>query len=180
MRSEFDEVETAAERQRELAERAGDHGLMDDALFSIATAITFGRTPVAEATARFQALPPQHGAAGQAVRDCGLGALYAMAGRYAEGRELFGRGRERIRELGLDVTWAGAAMMASWIELWAGDPAAAERVVREGCETLIRMGERSYLSTAAVALAEALYEQAASTRSRNGAGLPRKRVRAMI
>jgi tetratricopeptide (TPR) repeat protein len=50
-------------------------------------------------------------------------------------------------------------MMAGWMEVWAGDPVAAERIARAGSETLIRVGERSFLSTVAVVLAEALYDQ---------------------
>jgi tetratricopeptide (TPR) repeat protein len=43
------------------------------------------------------------------------------------------------------------------IEMAAGEPAAAERVIRQGCERLDAMGERSYLSTKACELAQALY-----------------------
>jgi tetratricopeptide (TPR) repeat protein len=158
VRCEFDDLERAAERQFEHAKRDGEQALMDDALFRIAQAVTFGRTPVEEGIVRLLAMYPQESVKGEAALDCGLGALYAMAGRYTEGRELFGRARERLRELGLEVTWAGSAMMAGYIELYAGDPLAAEGVTRAGCERLSRIGERSLLSTAAVVLAEALYE----------------------
>jgi tetratricopeptide (TPR) repeat protein len=43
------------------------------------------------------------------------------------------------------------------IEMLAGDPAAAERAGREGCELLMQLGERSWLSTQACHLADVLY-----------------------
>jgi tetratricopeptide (TPR) repeat protein len=159
MRCEFDELERLSERQYMHARRAANGALMDDALFWIGAAVIFGRTPVGEGISRLLALPPPQSATQRADLDCALASLYGMAGRYAEARELHARGRARLRELGLEVMWAGVAMMAGWIELWAGDPAAAEGVLREGCETLTRMGERSYLSTTAVVLAQALYDQ---------------------
>ena len=45
------------------------------------------------------------------------------------------------------------------MELIAGDPAAAERYLREGYEAFRAMGERGYLSSVAGWLAEALYAQ---------------------
>ena len=42
------------------------------------------------------------------------------------------------------------------MELIAGDPAAAERYLREGYEAFRAMGERGYLSSVAGSLAEAL------------------------
>jgi hypothetical protein len=61
---------------------------------------------------------------------------------------------------GARLEWAvGTAHCAGRIELIAGDPAAAERQLRLGCEELRAMGERGYLSLAMVYLAEALYAQ---------------------
>jgi class 3 adenylate cyclase/tetratricopeptide (TPR) repeat protein len=158
IRCEFDELERVAGRYSSHAERSGDSGEIDRSKWFIGTALVFGRTPVEEAIARHAALPLPHSAAWQAGREAGLGLLYGMAGRYAEARELNSRGRAFLHELGLEVTWAATAMAAAWIELWAGEPEAAERVAREGCDTLVRMGERSYLSTTSVVLAEALYD----------------------
>jgi ATP/maltotriose-dependent transcriptional regulator MalT len=65
--------------------------------------------------------------------------------------------RNRFKELGLEVTWAGSSVGIAFIERYAGgDPAAAEPVLREGCEALERMGERSFLSTNAAMLAQTL------------------------
>jgi ATP/maltotriose-dependent transcriptional regulator MalT len=54
---------------------------------------------------------------------------------------------------------AGAAQAFGWVEVLAGDHAAAEREFRAGYELSERMGETGYLSTAAGMLAEALYAQ---------------------
>lgn len=48
---------------------------------------------------------------------------------------------------------------AGVIELIAGEPAAAERILREGGEVLRAMGKRGYRSTVVTLLAEALYAQ---------------------
>ena len=88
-----------------------------------------------------------------------LGIVYAMAGRPDEGRDVMHRGRAGYRDLGLEVTWAGAAMGEAWVELYSGDLVRAEAVLREGIEELEGLGERSYLSTTAVLLAQVLNEQ---------------------
>jgi tetratricopeptide (TPR) repeat protein len=49
-------------------------------------------------------------------------------------------------------------MHEGWLALDAGDAVTAERVLREGCEALRSAGDKSYLSTAAAVLAEALVE----------------------
>ena len=55
--------------------------------------------------------------------------------------------------------WAASALPAARIEFWADDPVASELVLRQGAASLQRHGERSFLSTLAVYLAEALYRQ---------------------
>jgi tetratricopeptide (TPR) repeat protein len=45
------------------------------------------------------------------------------------------------------------------MELAIGDPAAAERYLREGYEAFRAMGERGYFTSVATLLAKALYEQ---------------------
>src|SRR5262249_57798940 len=51
-----------------------------------------------------------------------------------------------------------AAQEAFFVEMLAGDPSAAVRALKESYEALDRMGERSFLSTIAGLLAQALYE----------------------
>ena len=53
---------------------------------------------------------------------------------------------------------AGISLERGYLEFLAGDPAARERVLREGYEQLDAMGERGYLSTIAADLADALLD----------------------
>jgi predicted ATPase/DNA-binding SARP family transcriptional activator/tetratricopeptide (TPR) repeat protein len=85
--------------------------------------------------------------------------LYGFAGRFTEARQAIARNRALYAERGASVWWAGGAQIAGSIELLAGDPVAAEGVLRETYEALHAMGEVSYLSTTALWLAESLYEQ---------------------
>jgi ATP/maltotriose-dependent transcriptional regulator MalT len=65
-----------------------------------------------------------------------------------------------LEELALTVWIAGPlTQFAGWIELWRGDPAAAERRLRWGHETLSEIGEMAWLPTVDGILAEALYAQ---------------------
>ena len=62
-----------------------------------------------------------------------------------------------LRELGLNVYGANTAQEAFFVEMLAGDATAAVRALRESYDTLERMGERSFLSTIAALLGQALY-----------------------
>jgi tetratricopeptide (TPR) repeat protein len=83
-----------------------------------------------------------------------------MRGRFDDGRGLIAQARSMLDDVALTVWMAGPlTQMAGWIELLAGDAAAAERQLRRGVETLKEIGELSWLSTVAGILAEALYAQ---------------------
>jgi tetratricopeptide (TPR) repeat protein len=88
-----------------------------------------------------------------------LAGLHAMAGRFDEARELFARGEAIVQELGFKVWLAGFSLVASDIELLAGDFAAAEVHLRRGYQALEEMGERGLLSTVSAGLAETAYAQ---------------------
>jgi ATP/maltotriose-dependent transcriptional regulator MalT len=63
-----------------------------------------------------------------------------------------------VEEIALTVWLAGPiAQFAGWVELLAGDPAAAERELRWGYDKLKEIGELSWLSTNTALLAEAAY-----------------------
>jgi ATP/maltotriose-dependent transcriptional regulator MalT len=88
-----------------------------------------------------------------AVFDAGLG-------RFDEARDLVARAKTVLQEVALTVWLAGPiAQFAGWVELLAGDPAAAERELRWGYDKLREIGELSWLSTVAGILAEAVYLQ---------------------
>jgi class 3 adenylate cyclase/tetratricopeptide (TPR) repeat protein len=85
--------------------------------------------------------------------------VYAYAGRFTDARAAVARARSMFAGFGAKFAWAECAIPAGEIELIAGDPAAAERYLREGFEAFQAMGERGFLGTIAGLLAEALYAQ---------------------
>ena len=85
-----------------------------------------------------------------------LGALQAMSGDFTHGRELVAEGLEMIAGLGFSLRAAMSSQEAFYVEMLAGDLEAAERIARDAFAILERMGERSYLSSAAALLAHAL------------------------
>ena len=88
------------------------------------------------------------------------GVLEAMQGSVDEARRCAREARAIFEDLGLHVMIAGPhAQMHGWIELLAGDPAAAERVLREGYEVLSEMNEPTWRSTVAGLLGRALSAQ---------------------
>src|SRR5207249_1028079 len=74
-----------------------------------------------------------------------------------------GRGRPRpvrVWPIGARLDWAvTTSSRTGQIELIAGNRAAAERYLREGCQTLRAMGERAFLCSALARLTEAVYRQ---------------------
>ena len=82
----------------------------------------------------------------------------ARRGRIPEGRSLMAECVAIIEDIGAPVLIAGFSGEQGHIEYLAGDPAARERVLREGYEQLSAMGERGVLSTIAAHLADALMD----------------------
>jgi hypothetical protein len=72
---------------------------------------------------------------------------------------LAAEGRQALLELGQRVQYAAIAQPVAIIELLAGDPSAAEGVLREAHDILSVAGERGYLSTVSALLALALAKQ---------------------
>jgi tetratricopeptide (TPR) repeat protein len=86
--------------------------------------------------------------------------LEAGLGRFDEARELFGRARALLEEVALPVWIAGPLTQClGWALLLEGDPAAAERELRAGHDTLAAIGEVTLLSSVAGMLAEAIHAQ---------------------
>jgi ATP/maltotriose-dependent transcriptional regulator MalT len=85
--------------------------------------------------------------------------LEAMRGNVDEARELARRARAMLVDLGVSVLAASTSQESGQIELLAGDPAAAERLLRRDYEALTALGERYLLSTVTCDLAHAVYLQ---------------------
>ncbi len=88
-----------------------------------------------------------------------FGPLCAYAGRFAEARAGLARSRALYAKSGASFYWAITAWSPGAIEMIVGDPAAAERQLREGYQALRAMGEQGYRVNIATMLAEAVYAQ---------------------
>jgi DNA-binding SARP family transcriptional activator len=144
------------------ARKAGDRNREGDCLVFLAFCELEGPTPVTAAVERIDEIGRL--AEGSPVVEAIVlitGALLeAMRGGFDLARERIARGRTILEELGQGLRAAVApASQLGRVELLAGDPAAAEIALRAGYEGLDRMGETAFLSTLAVYLAEAVYEQ---------------------
>ena len=74
----------------------------------------------------------------------------AMEGNFEQARSLGHEARAIFEDLGLAFWIAGPwSQFVGWVNLIAGDPAAAERALASGQEALAQMGESGWLSTAA-------------------------------
>jgi tetratricopeptide (TPR) repeat protein len=160
-RCQVEPGEPLLERALDHAARAGDERELSEIRQALMWCAAVGPLPVDVAIARCEALVAESGRdpLTEAVAANALGYLSAMAGRFAEARELNARSREILEDLGLTLMlptldgWAGQA------ELLEGDPEAAERLWRRAYQALDGLGEKSNLSTIAAYLAEAVYAQ---------------------
>jgi tetratricopeptide (TPR) repeat protein len=150
----------AAERALEHAQRAGDDSLVLGAYRLISTSVIWGPVPLAEAFDRYgdlidrvQGGPLKRIAAIQVVA-----ALKTHLGHVTEGRALMAQVRSMYEELGDSLSRAKTAFVDYRGPLGDGDFAAAEAILAEACETLERLGERGWYSTAVAVQAWALYE----------------------
>jgi hypothetical protein len=140
------------------AAAAGVRRLQVELENNILSALNLGPTPTAEALPYAQAVLERSipGSLAEASALRAVGYLRSCQGFVEEGKELFERGRETFRQAGLQVSAAGWAMAHSEIEWRAGDFEAQERVLREGVETLDRLGDQFFFSTVALELAYCL------------------------
>jgi tetratricopeptide (TPR) repeat protein len=116
----------------------------------------FGTTPVSELLAWLDENEPRAGRH-HFLRAHRAGSL-AMLGRFDEARAILAEQRAELAERGGGVLLANITAFESvWIELWAGDPAAAAEFGAEGCRLHEEFGQQSFLPGAAANLAQALY-----------------------
>src|SRR5262249_20732094 len=124
-----------------------------------ASVALYGKTPVDEAIRVCTAIREQvqSSPVASAVILHSLGALQAMDGEFDEARLLVIEGNIVLAELGR--LHSAVSHQEAMIEMLAGDPAAAETVLRKGYERLEAMGEKAFLATTAALLAQAVYAQ---------------------
>jgi tetratricopeptide (TPR) repeat protein len=85
--------------------------------------------------------------------------LEAMRGRFVEAQGRFEQSRIGFRELGHTRWLAALPLWSGPAQLLAGAPDQAEAELKEGYESLQRMGDRGLISPVAAFMAQALYEQ---------------------
>jgi ATP/maltotriose-dependent transcriptional regulator MalT len=124
----------------------------------VASALWYGPTPVKRAISRCHTLMNDVDLAAEANILVPLAGLEAMRGRFDTARAHVARAQTIHAELGQAAfghTTGGGVM--GEIELLAGDAAAAEQAFRESYDALAGIGDRAYLATRAVQLAEAVH-----------------------
>jgi tetratricopeptide (TPR) repeat protein len=162
MATQFGRAEDAWRRAAAHAHRAGDRRNELESLSWVPLTIWAGPTPAGDGIPRCDEIAR----AADGDRKAVATALFSRAvfeaglGHVEEARGLLARARTMLEDVALSVWIAGPlAQFGGWSELLAGDPAAAERVCREGADTLQEIGEVSWLSSLLGILAEAVYVQ---------------------
>jgi tetratricopeptide (TPR) repeat protein len=157
-RNRFEESDRAAQRALQQARLAGDAGEEMRALRALGGPIVMGPTPVDEGIRRVKEIQRSVGdsTATQHLAWHVLGHLQARTGEFEEARRITARWRAMLRELGQELAYASTANCMWDILCLAGDWPEGERVLREAYEILQGMDEKSYLSTIAARLAEAV------------------------
>jgi class 3 adenylate cyclase/tetratricopeptide (TPR) repeat protein len=160
--TQFRPSEEAWERSSVHAHRAGNLREELESLSWVPICVWAGPTPAAEAIERCRSVI-ERARGDKKVLSTALfvqAELEAGLGRFDEAQELIARSKALLDELALSVWIAGPlTQFAGWIDLWRGDPAAAERQLRWGHETLREIKEMAWLPTVEGILAEAIYAQ---------------------
>jgi class 3 adenylate cyclase/tetratricopeptide (TPR) repeat protein len=116
----------------------------------------FGTTPVSELLAWIDENEPRAGR-DHFLRAYRAGSL-AMLGRFDEARAILSEDRADQEERGGGILLANLTAFESvWVELWAGDAAAAAKFAAEGWRLHLELGKSSRLPGAAASRARALY-----------------------
>jgi tetratricopeptide (TPR) repeat protein len=155
------EAVAADERALEHARLAGDARLEARLSAAITMGLCDGPTPAGEAIERCEEIVGEGLADRQAeaLVLCSLAYLRSMRGDFAEARELYGRARDLLRDLGGAVLAASTSLASARVELLAGEPARAEHELARDYEALDALGERYFLPLIAAHLAEAVQAQ---------------------
>jgi class 3 adenylate cyclase/tetratricopeptide (TPR) repeat protein len=135
--------EIALARALEHARRAGSHWEAMSIVFGLSVDLYFGPTPVMDAIRRCNDI------LAQAPDDRGiemgiahaLAHMHARLGEFAQARSLAARCLEIANESGLRTDAAALTEVAADVETLAGDHDAAERILAEGCDWFVAMGE---------------------------------------
>ena len=154
-------AEEALERAIACARQSGNHRAQMRASHWLAVTFHLLYIPVDAGIARAEQLLQEASGDPWAEADLlkPLCLLYSYAGRVLDARTALARTRSIFTSFGAEMALAESAIPAGMMELVIGDPAAAERYLREGYQAFRAMGERGYPANIAALLAEALYVQ---------------------
>jgi class 3 adenylate cyclase/tetratricopeptide (TPR) repeat protein len=157
----FQSMQEAHERALVHARRSGSHRDEATSLFWLGAAVTWGPTDVEQSIVFLEALlrdTAGNPLAGDFIKTS-LAMTHGLSGRFEQARELQAELLHAFADRGMHLWVGGFSMGRAFVEFEAGDPKAAEGVLREGIRLLDEIGETSYLSTAAAMLAQALNDQ---------------------
>jgi predicted ATPase/class 3 adenylate cyclase len=144
------------------AHLAGDHRDEMESLSFLALCIWAGPTPAEQGLVRCAELLERARFDKKAMSTALFvrAELEAGLGRFDDAHELIAQAKNLLEEEALPVWMAGPmAQFGGLVELWAGNPAAAEQELRSGYEQLSKIGEMAWLPTVVDILAEAVYKQ---------------------
>ncbi|HET7515089.1 MAG TPA: AAA family ATPase [Gaiella sp.] len=160
----FGDCVAAEERAIEHARRAGDIRQERRAITAYAGATSLGPTNVDEAIARcesgLEATAGDRQSEGNLLAV--LGGLYAMQGAFDRARDLVGRARSLLEELGLELDSARVGIEAWRTEMLAGQLDAAEAELRRSYDALAARGEKYTRSTIAGLLGRTIVDRGES------------------
>jgi class 3 adenylate cyclase/tetratricopeptide (TPR) repeat protein len=152
------DFERAARHSRD----AGDRAEEAESLQGVLSTMHRGPMPVDEALLRFDELRPR----AELNRRLWVflletsAQLEAMRGHFDIARAWISQATTSAQEHSLQVLLdTHTRPAAGYVELLAGNPEAAERVLRTACEGMERVGELSFLSSVVPLLVDALWEQ---------------------
>jgi class 3 adenylate cyclase/tetratricopeptide (TPR) repeat protein len=161
LRGTWNGVTAALKHVAEHARLAGDRRREVEALLLLGPSIFWGPTPVSIGLPRVEAIVERVGTEkwvkGWSAR--ATAGFYGMQGRFDEARALLADARSILEEMGRPLELYTLGFWSGPLELLAGDPVAAERVVAEACDGLAAAGEKGWLSTMATMLADSLTAQ---------------------
>jgi tetratricopeptide (TPR) repeat protein len=160
-RAQYGRAAEAGRQMIEHARAAEDSRLERRGSIGYSQAALLGPTPVGEALEECERLARE--AAGdrraEAMIRLSMGHLLAMRGDFEAARSDCSVARGMLRDLGRSVVAASTSIDAGQVEMLAGDPAAAERLLRADYEELGAMGAQFLRTTVGVLLARAVFQQ---------------------
>jgi DNA-binding SARP family transcriptional activator len=156
-----DQGGVAAERASVYAKSAGSRREEAWALGQYGWCMFEGSTSVAEAIRLLERILTS--TQGETVLDANMSAFLAveeaMAGRFERARGRVARSRELTADLGLRWQAGVHAVVSAYIELFAADPAAAERDLRFAGQVFAEIHDRWFQTVVEVELLRPMYEQ---------------------